>query len=202
MRYAALLLVVGLALVGCGASETPIPSITSPQSTSVSPPSGLGHVPPSPNPTPVALPKRVEIPDINAESSLIETGINADDTIETPPVESPKQASWYNLSPRPGEVGPAIILGHVDGNGELGVFYRLHELKVGSTVKIQTHDGSWLSFEVYEVANFPKKQFPTDRVYGNTTEPELRLITCGGAFGNAQPGHYDDNVIGFARLTL
>jgi hypothetical protein len=36
-------------------------------------------------------------------------------------------------------------------------------------------------------------------VYGPTNEPELRLITCGGAFDPAT-GHYRDNVIAFATL--
>jgi hypothetical protein len=36
-------------------------------------------------------------------------------------------------------------------------------------------------------------------VYGPTTTPELRLITCGGPFDDAT-GHYLDNVVVFARL--
>lgn len=189
MKSLALLLMV-VALVGCGSSVPT--SAFDPQPSS-----------PSSTPTPAipSLPASITIPDIDAESSLIETGIKSDQSIETPPVERPQQASWYNLSPRPGDVGPAIILGHVDGHGQRGIFYRLKDLKPGSDVVIEAQDGTLFTFEVYEVSKFPKKKFPTDRVYGNTIDPELRLITCGGAFGNAQPGHYDDNIVAFAKLT-
>ena len=46
---------------------------------------------------------------------------------------------------------------------------------------------------------FDKTRFPTDRVYGPTAGPELRLITCGGAF-DAATGHYERNVIAFGVL--
>jgi hypothetical protein len=36
-------------------------------------------------------------------------------------------------------------------------------------------------------------------VYGNTPDPQLRLITCGGAF-DSTTGHYLDNLIVYANL--
>ena len=50
-----------------------------------------------------------------------------------------------------------------------------------------------------EVQAFDKTRFPTDRVYGPTAGPELRLITCGGAF-DAATRHYERNVIAFGVL--
>ncbi|MDP9302351.1 MAG: class F sortase, partial [Actinomycetota bacterium] len=41
---------------------------------------------------------------------------------------------------------------------------------------------------------------PTQLVYGNTNNAELRLITCGGSF-DFSTGHYVDNIIVFASLT-
>ena len=46
------------------------------------------------------------------------------------------QAGWYSLGPTPGEVGPAVVLGHVDGYRNPGIFYRLHELVPGDDVEI------------------------------------------------------------------
>ena len=46
-----------------------------------------------------------------------------------------------------------------------------------------------------------KDAFPTEAVYGPTTETALRLITCGGPFEPALGDHYRDNVIVFARMT-
>jgi Sortase domain len=59
-------------------------------------------------------------------------------------------------------------------------------------------DGVTLTYEVTEVAVFVKDAFPTDRVYGPTAGPELRLITCGGAF-DTRAGSYRDNTVVFAR---
>jgi hypothetical protein len=42
-----------------------------------------------------------------------------------------------------------------------------------------------------------KDRFPTQAVYGPTPDPELRLITCGGAFDYAT-GHYLSNIVVYA----
>ena len=69
-----------------------------------------------------ATPTRVTVPSISAESSLVATGTQADGSLEVPPVSEPMQASWFNGSPTPGEIGPSVILGHVNGNGQPGIF--------------------------------------------------------------------------------
>jgi hypothetical protein len=46
----------------------------------------------------------------------------------------------------------------------------------------------------------PKTNFPTEQVYGDTTDAELRLITCGGAFDRTTR-NYVDNIIIYARLS-
>ncbi|MGC9671564.1 sortase domain-bontaining protein, partial [Planosporangium sp. 12N6] len=94
--------------------------------------------PPPPGPTVAALPRsvpvRVTVPTIDAESSLIPLGLTADGGLETPPVEDPMQAGWYSLGPTPGEPGAAVIVGHVDGYHEPGIFYLLYKLKRGDQV--------------------------------------------------------------------
>ena len=44
----------------------------------------------------------------------------------------------------------------------------------------------------------PKDNFPTEAVYGNTTAPQLRLITCGGVDHGAHT--YKNNIIVYANL--
>jgi hypothetical protein len=163
-------------------------------------------------PPPVAAPVAIDIPAIGAHSSLIETGLNPDGTIETPPVEQPGQASWFRSSPRPGAPGPAVVLGHVDGGGRLGVFHGLRELQVGDEADIARADGSTVEFEVYRVVAYCKHDFElqgdgpkcigpvfdTAAVYGDTAGPELRLITCGGVFDH-QAHSYVQNVVVYAR---
>ena len=66
--------------------------------------------------------------------------------------------------------------------------------------QIERADGSQLRFLVDRVATFPSDAFPTEEVYGATTQAALRLITCGGKF-NAGRGRYSANVVAFASFT-
>jgi sortase (surface protein transpeptidase) len=158
----------------------------------------------SPQPPPtfdstVAEPTRVDIPSIGAHSTLIPLGLNQDETVEVPDVKTPQQAGWYRYSVRPGEDGPAILLGHVDGNGKPGIFHDLRKLKPGNEIRVTRADGSTVTFAVTRVQEILKVNFPTEAVYGDTDEAELRLITCGGSF-DKKARSYRDSVIAYAAL--
>jgi sortase (surface protein transpeptidase) len=177
-------LVACVCLAGCGSPSTPT---ATPDAT--------------PNATLTrSLPSWIDIPSIGAKSTLIPLGLDANKAIQIPPVTTPKQAGWYQYSPVPGQVGPAVILGHIDGNHQQGIFWRLHDIMPGATVSVGRQDGTTVNFTVNKVDQVQKSAFPTDAVYGNTPDPELRLITCGGAF-DATTGHYLDNVIVYATMT-
>ena len=114
-------------------------------------------------------------------------------------VEPALGAGWYDLGPAPGQVGSAIIVGHVDWSGHAGVFYRLRDLKPGAQINVTRADGSVAVFRVSSIQEFPKTAFPTTLVYGNTAYAGLRLVTCGGAF-NSKLHSYDDDIVAFAEL--
>ncbi|MFI0462624.1 class F sortase [Saccharopolyspora sp. 5N102] len=149
---------------------------------------------------PRSEPAWIEIPRIGARSSLVPLGLNPDRTIEVPSVHQPMQAGWYEYGPTPGETGPAVVLGHVNGDGQDGIFARLRELRPGDEILIGRQDGRVARFVVDRMAQPPKTGFPADEVYGNTAGPELRLITCGGSFDHSARS-YRDNIIAFAALT-
>ncbi|GAA4552051.1 class F sortase [Amycolatopsis samaneae] len=144
-------------------------------------------------------PAWVELPSIQAKSTLIPLGLNPDKTVEVPPVDQPLQAGWYENSPPPGQIGPSVVLGHIDGHHEKGIFWRLREVKAGDKVLVGRQDGRTLTFVVSKVDQVAKSAFPTDAVYGDTADPELRLITCGGVFDHGT-GNYRDNIIVYAKL--
>ena len=102
--------------------------------------------------------------------------------------------------PAPGQAGPAVLLGHVDSASGPGVFLRLPELAPGADVRVDRADGSSIDFRVTAVQRVPKASFPTERVYGPTLEPSLRLVTCAGPFDHARRS-YRDNVIVYAEPT-
>lgn len=104
-----------------------------------------------------------------------------------------------NRDALPGEVGPAIILGHIDGSGKRGVFWDLKTLVPGNEIRVTLENEVVVIFTVTRSETVDKDEFPADRVYGFTPKRELRLITCGGAFDRAA-GHYTDNTIVYAEL--
>jgi sortase (surface protein transpeptidase) len=148
---------------------------------------------------PRSEPVSLDIPKIGAHSSLVPLGLNPDNTVEVPPVTTPLQAGWYTYAPTPGEIGPAVVLGHVDGNHQKGIFFRLKELAPGDRVSIARKDGTTVVFEVTKVHQVPKKDFEGEGVYDDTAGPELRLITCGGVF-DRNAHNYVDNIVVYARL--
>jgi LPXTG-site transpeptidase (sortase) family protein len=147
-----------------------------------------------------STPMNVTVPSIEASSSLISLGKKPDGELEVPPLTNPKQASWYNGSPSPGTLGPAVILGHINGDGKAGIFYRLKDVKAGDQVFVARQDGQTAIFTVSHIDTVPKNAFPSDQVYGDTPDSQLRLITCGGVFDPAAKS-YEANVVVYANLT-
>ncbi|WP_290060044.1 class F sortase [Amycolatopsis solani] len=187
VRRAGAALALVLALAACSAPEQPKAAAPVPPSAPVTVPfKGL-------------RPTSVKIPKIGAESSLLAVAVKPDGSISVPSVHTPMQAAWYKLSPVPGDVGPAIVLGHVDGDKKPGIFYKLKDLTPGDEVDVDRSDGKKLKFVVDRVTQVPKETFPREAVYGNSDKPELRLITCGGAFDHAEHS-YKDNIVVYAKL--
>lgn len=147
--------------------------------------------------TPVAI----DIPAIDVHSDLLNLGLNKDRTVEVPPLDDPdSKAGWYRYSPTPGELGPAIILGHVDSaKYGPGIFFELGALKKGDEISVRRKDGSVAVFRVDDNVRYPKSQFPTKKVYGNLNHAGLRLITCGGTF-DFSARSYEDNIVVYASL--
>jgi sortase (surface protein transpeptidase) len=188
IRSAAVGAALGLLLTGCGSGPEPVEPAPQavPESTTAQ-----AAVPVAPV---VGNPANVTIPDIGVQSSLVPLGLTETNEHEVPPVTEPEQAGWYEPGPEPGQIGPAIILGHVNGSGRPGVFARLAELEPGDEIVVDA-----LTFVVTEVEHADKDAFPADRVYGDTDSPELRVITCGGVF-DTNSGNYEDNIIVYADL--
>jgi hypothetical protein len=104
---------------------------------------------------------------------------------------------WYEPGNEPGELGPAVIAGHVDSTSGPAVFYRIRELRRGNLIRVRRGDDSVVRFRVEGLERWPKATFPTRRVFGRTPISTLRLVTCGGSF-DSSTGHYVDNTIVYA----
>jgi len=140
-----------------------------------------------------APPVRVEIPAIGVSSELVRLGLNPDGTMEVPGDYA--RAGWFTGGPAPGEIGPAVIAGHVDSRKGPAIFYRLRDLRAGDTINIIRADGTTARFVADDVVRYPKQAFPTEAVFGPVPDPVLRLITCGGRFDRARRSYVDNLVV-------
>jgi hypothetical protein len=140
-----------------------------------------------------------------APSRLRIKAIHLDTTLETlhlgsggalVPPRGFGKAGWYADGTAPGDLGPAVIAGHVDSKSGPAVFYRLRELTTGDRIEV-VRGGAVVPFTVVRTAWYPKNKFPTDAVYGPTPDRQLRLITCGGVFDHALRS-YRDNLVVYA----
>lgn len=139
---------------------------------------------------------RVLIPRIGVDARVLGLGLDADGSLQVP--KQFGSAGWWKGGARPGDEGPAVIVGHVDSTTGPAVFHDLSRLRAGDEVAVTRPDGSMSRFVVQAKTRHPKAEFPTDRVYGHVRYAGLRLITCAGPF-DSSTGHYRDNLIVFAK---
>lgn len=150
-------------------------------------------------PMSASAPVTISIPGINVKAKVIALGVTKGGAVEVPPLAHPFLTGWYDKGPTPGAPGAAVIFGHVD-SAAVGpaVFYNLGELRPGDLIYITLKDNRTGVFRVYSAALYQKSTFPAQAIYGYTSWPSLRLITCGGAFDTGT-GHYLGNTVVFAQ---
>ncbi|MFI0967374.1 class F sortase [Streptomyces sp. NPDC021080] len=148
---------------------------------------------------PRAEPTRLLIPKISVDAPFTELSIDGTGKLQPPPANDTNLVGWYAKGVSPGEVGTAIIAGHVDTKTSAAVFARLDNLKKGDTFSVERSDGRTASFVVDNAETFAKNAFPDDQVYADTSDAEVRLITCAGAYDRTVKD-YTDNLVVFAHL--
>jgi LPXTG-site transpeptidase (sortase) family protein len=183
---------VAVTAAGCGGKkpsavvQQPVPSLSS-------------QAPAQVKPLARSVPSRLRIPKLGVNSPIMKLGLNADHTIQVPPLSQPKMTGWWDGGPTPGEKGASVILGHNVGNGHPSVFEKLGTLKPGDQVQVTRGNGTVATFEITKLEQIAKSRFPTEKVYGKLSYPGIRLITCGGRFDSSW-GHHVDNIIAYGKL--
>lgn len=150
-------------------------------------------------------PAHISIPSISVTSTLGPArGLNANGTINDAPLSGPTWSLpwWYDKGPTPGQDGSSVILGHVDsalGAGNLGVFFRLGDVKPGDPIDVTLADGSVTRWVAVTNVLYSDSDFPDSTVYAKAGPPELRLVTCGGTY-NYTTHLYESADVVTARL--
>ncbi|MEU3463922.1 class F sortase [Streptomyces sp. NPDC006733] len=150
-------------------------------------------------PLPASRPTLLTIPGIGVSAPFTPLHIGKSGKLDPPPADNSNLVGWYEDGPSPGESGNSIVAGHVDTRTGPAVFFLLDMVKPGSTAEITRADGTVAKFKVDSVEVFSKDHFPDERVYADTPNAQLRIITCGGAYDQTKKD-YTDNVVVFAHL--
>jgi hypothetical protein len=180
---------------GTHSSSPPRPSAADalPQSSATSAPT-----PDTPFEMPRSAPVRLLIPRLMLDAPITGEPLDSTGAITVPDDTNRHLVGWYQDGAAPGSTGTAVLLGHVDTMAGPAVFYGLCVLHKGDTVAVVRADHSTATFTVDGVDVYLKSQFP-DQVYEPAARPELRLITCGGAYVKSSGG-YQGNVVVYAHL--
>ncbi|WBO67312.1 class F sortase [Streptomyces camelliae] len=153
----------------------------------------------APAPLPPSRATSLAIPYLSVHAPVMGLDLDRDHRMTAPPDDNPKLVGWYQGGPAPGGAGTAVAVGHLDTDSGPAVFSGLSQLTAGRLIEVRRADGRTAVYRVDAVRTFEKAHFPDREVYGDRGRPELRLITCGGAY-HRRTG-YAGNVVVFAHLT-
>lgn len=141
-------------------------------------------------------PVRIIIPAINVSAVLESVGLTSEGAVDVP--KDPAHAAWYNLGPRPGETGNAIIDGHYTWkNRTAAVFDNLHRLHMGDKIYTQDEKGTTTAFAVRELRTYGPDADAPDVFTSTDTKTHLNLITCQGTW-NSISKSYSSRLVVFA----
>lgn len=125
---------------------------------------------------------RIQIPKIGVDASIEDLGTH-DGELETP--AQWQDAGWYDMTPKPGEQGTAVLVGHVDSHTGPAVFYRLHELRPGDPVLVSAAGHSF-TYVIASSNSYPETSPKLSDVFApSRAGSALVLLTCSGDFNRA-----------------
>jgi sortase (surface protein transpeptidase) len=130
-----------------------------------------------------AQPVHIDIPKIGTHADVVPLGDDPDGAMEAP--SDPDTVGWYQPGLGVGTPGNALLDGHVDWGGRLRAFGYLKRLEPGDTLQITDADGNVYTYVVNWSHLFDADSAPLDEIFGQTEDPEVTLITCGGEFDPA-----------------
>lgn len=140
------------------------------------------------------LPMRLMIPAISVNAVIQHLGVAPKGEMEIP--NNIIDVGWFNLGPRPGENGSAVIAGHFDGeSSKEGVFTDLDKLKEGDKIYIEDNRGISTVFVVRESRIYDPDY--VEEIFSSNDGIHLNLITCNGIWDKTKKG-YSKRLVVFA----
>lgn len=126
------------------------------------------------------FPLRLIIPVLEIDAKVQKVGINKKGNMATP--NNFTDVGWYKYGAAPGEMGSAVMAGHVDNGLALpGVFKHLSELKEGDDIYVEMDDGEEIHFRVASTMTYDYNAKPKE-VFNQDDDRYLKLVTCVGTW--------------------
>jgi len=123
----------------------------------------------------------LNIPSLGTKAKIEAVGLTATGNMNAP--VNAKKVGWYKFGPRPGQIGNAVIDGHLDTyTTSSGVFKNLNQLKTGDDVYVATAQNQMLHFKVNHAETYNAADAPLQTIFGSSDKAHLNLITCTGAW--------------------
>jgi len=127
------------------------------------------------------VPVRLKIPGIRVDASIRPVGLTANGAMGVPKL--PRDAAWYMYGPKPGQIGSAVISGHVNWwNGATSVFARLNTMKIGDKITVQDDKGTVTTFVVRKIASYGLNDDASNVFRSYDGQAHLNLVTCSGVW--------------------
>lgn len=143
------------------------------------------------------IPTQVWIPSVGIKAPVEPVGLLENGQMEAP--VSSKVAGVLTDGVLPGQIGSAIIAGHVDNYTGPAIFYPLKRLKPGQPVVLSDDEGNYLVFKVLAVESYFTAEAPVDKIFGDTDMERLNLITCTGKY-NREKREHEKRLVVYTRL--
>lgn len=147
------------------------------------------------------LPIHLSIEKINIDAVLEFVGLTEEDAVDIP--KGPINPAWFELGPRPGEIGNAIIVGHYGWKDNTpAVFDHLNKLSTGDKISVRDDQGVTHTFVVREIRTYAQNAVAQEVFISGDGKAHLNLITCGGVWDKAKKSYADRLVVFTDKIEL
>jgi LPXTG-site transpeptidase (sortase) family protein len=144
------------------------------------------------------FPSYLEIPSIGVNAYVEHLGLTSEGNMDM--TSSTKNVAWYNLGPRPGEIGSAVIGGHY-GYPAPAVFRNLQNLTAGDMVYVKGNNGEIKKFVVREIRIYEATDIVSEIFFSDDGKAHLNIVTCNSAW-IASLQTYDKRLVVFTDMVI
>ena len=135
-----------------------------------------------------SLPILIKIPSIKVNATIEQVGLTQTGAMDSP--VGPKEAGWFSLGVKPGEVGSSVIDGHSGWKNNIqAIFDNLYKIKIGDKIYVTDDKGITKTFIVKVIKKLDPVADANSVFTSNDGKAHLNLITCTGLWDAILKSH-------------